>query len=131
LDFGHWAAHKLEALSGWTLRHGEAVAMGMALDVCCACRAGWLSQNSARRILHLLHRLGFSLYSPLMEQKAADGQWALWQGLQEFREHLGGQLRLTMLREIGASFETDHLQPEWVEEAVDELKQLEAAPPNS
>src|SRR5712691_2392571 len=32
LDFGHWAAHKLEALSGNRLRHGEAVAIGMALD---------------------------------------------------------------------------------------------------
>jgi 3-dehydroquinate synthase len=32
LDFGHWAAHKLEQLSGHRLRHGEAVAIGIALD---------------------------------------------------------------------------------------------------
>lgn len=127
LDFGHWAAHKLEALSGWTLRHGEAVAMGMAVDVVCACQAGWLPKASAHRILALLGRLGFALYSPLMEQTTADGQWALWQGLQEFREHLGGPVRLTMLREIGASFETDVLQPGWVQRAVQQLKSL--APP--
>ncbi|HEY8947012.1 MAG TPA: 3-dehydroquinate synthase, partial [Polyangiaceae bacterium] len=28
LDYGHWAAHKLEILSGHALRHGEAVAIG-------------------------------------------------------------------------------------------------------
>ena len=32
LDYGHWSAHKLEVLSGHELRHGEAVAIGMALD---------------------------------------------------------------------------------------------------
>ena len=32
LDFGHWAAHKLEHLTDYRLRHGEAVAIGMALD---------------------------------------------------------------------------------------------------
>ena len=47
LDFGHWAAHKLERLSHYTLRHGEAVAIGMALDStysylldCCPSRTG-------------------------------------------------------------------------------------------
>lgn len=127
LDFGHWAAHKLEALSEWSLRHGEAVAMGMAIDVLCARQAGWLPAASAERILNLLHHLGFALYSPLMEQRTSGGQWALWEGLQEFREHLGGQLHLTMLREIGQSFETDTLQSAWVEEAVAQLKKR--APP--
>ena len=32
LDFGHWAAHKLEYLTNFEIRHGEAVAIGIALD---------------------------------------------------------------------------------------------------
>ncbi|MFQ5546411.1 MAG: 3-dehydroquinate synthase, partial [Acidiferrobacterales bacterium] len=32
LDFGHWSAHKLESLTNHALRHGEAVAIGIALD---------------------------------------------------------------------------------------------------
>ncbi|MCX8155173.1 MAG: 3-dehydroquinate synthase [Verrucomicrobiae bacterium] len=127
LDFGHWAAHKLEALSGWTLRHGEAVAMGMAVDVLCARHAGWLDATSAGRILNLLGQLGFALYSQLMEQHTSTGQWALWEGLQEFREHLGGELRLTLLREIGHSFETDNLEADWVQRAIAELKNLSPA----
>ncbi|MBY0429589.1 MAG: 3-dehydroquinate synthase, partial [Rhodospirillales bacterium] len=42
LDFGHWAAHKLEMLSAHRLRHGEAVAIGMALDTLYAARTGLL-----------------------------------------------------------------------------------------
>ena len=30
LDFGHWAAHKLEQLSNFSITHGHAVAVGMA-----------------------------------------------------------------------------------------------------
>lgn len=124
LDFGHWAAHKLEALSGWSLRHGEAVAMGIAVDILSARQAGWLPATAAQRILRLLRKLGFELYSPLMESRTASGAWALWEGLEEFREHLGGELRLTLLRDIGHGFETNRLEPDWVRAAVTELKSM-------
>src|SRR5262249_57476495 len=42
LDFGHWSAHKLETLSDFGLRHGEAVAIGVA-------REWGLSAQSPRR----------------------------------------------------------------------------------
>jgi len=129
LDFGHWAAHKLEALSGWDLRHGEAVAIGMAVDVLIAQHAGWLPAPAARRILNLLRLLGFTLYSPLLEQSTPDGQWALWQGLQEFREHLGGELRITLLRDIGQSFETNTIEEKWVHKAIADLKELASSRP--
>src|SRR5262245_39691105 len=32
LDFGHWSAHKMETLTGYALRHGEAVAIGVEID---------------------------------------------------------------------------------------------------
>ncbi|MEM7479045.1 MAG: 3-dehydroquinate synthase, partial [Planctomycetota bacterium] len=32
LDFGHWVAHKLEAVTNYRLRHGEAVSIGVAVD---------------------------------------------------------------------------------------------------
>src|SRR5262245_54043234 len=43
LDFGHWAAHKLEQISDYKLRHGEAVAVGIAVDVVYSRRLGFLS----------------------------------------------------------------------------------------
>jgi 3-dehydroquinate synthase len=44
LDFGHWAAHKLEQLTSHRLRHGEAVAIGLALDCTYAWQTGELPE---------------------------------------------------------------------------------------
>ena len=51
LDFGHWSAHKLEQLTDFTVRHGEAVAMGMALDSTYSFLLGRLKEEALRRIL--------------------------------------------------------------------------------
>jgi 3-dehydroquinate synthase len=115
LDFGHWAAHKLEQMSGFTLRHGEAVAMGMALDVIYARRAGYLSAESAERVLRLLRALGFELFHPDLQREE------LLVGLEEFREHLGGQLAVTLLRDIGVGFEVNEMQPAIIRAAIAEL----------
>ena len=45
LDFGHWAAHRLELLSGFELGHGEAVAVGIALDTTYSYLAGLLPKG--------------------------------------------------------------------------------------
>ncbi len=115
LDFGHWAAHKLEQLSGFTLRHGEAVAVGIALDVVYARRAGFLPAEQAERVLRLLQALGFELFhADLLRDE-------LLTGLEEFREHLGGRLAITLLRDIGVGFEVNEMKLELIREAIAEL----------
>src|SRR6266545_3288139 len=49
LDFGHWAAHKLEQLTDYAMRHGEAVAIGIALDTIYSRKIGYLDSASAGR----------------------------------------------------------------------------------
>ncbi len=115
LDFGHWAAHKLEQLSGFTLRHGEAVAIGIALDVVYARRAGFLSADSAERVLRLLRALGFELFHADLHRDE------LLTGLEEFREHLGGRLAITLLRDIGVGFEVNEMNVELIRESIAEL----------
>lgn len=115
LDFGHWAAHKLEQLSGFSLRHGEAVAIGIALDVIYARRAGFLNTESASRVLRLLDSLGFEIFHPDLEREE------LLAGLEEFREHLGGRLAITLLRDIGVGFEVNEMKLELIREAIAEL----------
>jgi len=100
LDFGHWAAHKLEQSSGFRLGHGAAVAAGIALDVLYSARTGLLDGGAARRILALLDALGFA---PVEEPPIDDG-W-IEDGLAAFREHLGGELTITLLAAIGRSVE--------------------------
>src|SRR6185312_16099658 len=54
LDFGHWSAHKLEQLSEYQIRHGEAVAIGIALDVIYSRLMKFIDAASADRVLQLL-----------------------------------------------------------------------------
>lgn len=100
LDFGHWSAHRLEALSDFTLRHGEAVAIGVAVDTVYSSLVLGLSAETAQRVLACLRRLGFRLSHPVMGDVEA-----VFQGLEEFRQHLGGRLTLTMISRIGQPLE--------------------------
>lgn len=122
LDFGHWAAHKLEQLSGYRLRHGEAVALGMALDATYSYLAGFLLRPDWLRIVTLLENLGFSLYAPELEDPAR-----VLEGLEEFREHLGGRLTIMLLWAIGQGLEVHEIDPESLATCMDLLKKRAAA----
>lgn len=101
LDFGHWAAHKLEALSGYTLDHARAVAIGVALDTLYSTAAGLAPATLADRVLRVLSILRLPLHHPLLDQRSSAGQALVLEGLDEFREHLGGDLTVLMLEDVG------------------------------
>ncbi len=126
LDFGHWAAHKLEQLSDYNIRHGEAVAAGMALDVVYSRQAGLLGAAAAERALSLLEALGFALFANEMLYLDSDQQRVLLQGLEEFREHLGGELSLTMLQDIGRPVEIHQVSLPGMLDAIHQLQQRQA-----
>lgn len=110
LDFGHWSAHKLEQLSGFSIRHGEAVAFGIALDTAYSYLSGRINEEDARNIIDLLQTLGFAITHPLMEIN--DDHSPVLQGLNEFREHLGGKLTIMLLQSIGRGVEVHELDTE-------------------
>ena len=122
LDFGHWAAHKLESITNHRLRHGEAVAIGIALDLMYAVRKGYLPAASAERILALLEAIGFKLWDDALLERGDDERLALIDGLREFREHLGGELHITLLRGIGQSFEVTEMDEAGVCSAIEDLE---------
>ncbi|RYD99772.1 MAG: 3-dehydroquinate synthase, partial [Sphingobacteriales bacterium] len=121
LDFGHWSAHKLEQLTDFAVTHGEAVAMGIALDSTYSFLTGRLDEASLKRILSVLEALGFSLLHPLLE--LTDAQDPLLKGLTEFREHLGGRLSITLLTSIGRGEEVHEMDPALIIEASHWLQQ--------
>jgi 3-dehydroquinate synthase len=108
LDFGHWAAHKLERLTSHQLRHGEAVAIGIALDSTYSHLSGFLAEGDWRRILGLLSGLRLSVYAPELTHRIGE-QPAILAGLDEFREHLGGRLTIMLLRAIGVPFDAHEI----------------------
>lgn len=123
LDFGHWAAHKLEQLSEYRLRHGEAVAIGIALDTVYARRHHYLDSVSCDRVLDLLEALGFELFTNELLNANEDESLTVLVGLEEFREHLGGQLTITLLKAIGEGFEVHEMDSKVVLQSIDELTQ--------
>lgn len=129
LDFGHWAAHQLEQLSGYALRHGEAVALGIALDCTYAYLAGLLDEAAWERVLRLFEALGFVLYVPEMSEALYDGDHprSLFRGLEAFREHLGGQLTIMLLEAIGRGVEVHAVDRARYRAAVDLLQRRWAA----
>lgn len=122
LDFGHWAAHKLETLSNYELRHGEAVAIGIAIDTRYSVLAGHLSKDDDIRVRRLLERLGFTLWHPACDHHNGTGDLELLRGLEDFREHLGGELCVTLLSEIGSGVEVHTMDKNLVAKAVDWLR---------
>src|SRR5688500_15223599 len=127
LDFGHWAAHKLESMTHHRLRHGEAVAIGIALDLAYSVRQGFLGRAVADRILSVIETIGFHLWGNALEQRHEDGTVTLIRGLREFREHLGGELHITLLRDIGQRFEVTSMHEPAILDAIQDLAALRPA----
>lgn len=122
LDFGHWAAHKLEVLSNHEVKHGEAVAMGLLLDCRYALEVGLLAAPVFDRIERLLAALGLPLWHEQLVSRGGDGELLLLRGLEEFREHLGGELTLTLIRDVGAAIEVHAMDESAIRTALDWMK---------
>jgi 3-dehydroquinate synthase len=112
LDFGHWSAHKLEGLSRYRLRHGEAVAIGVALDTAYSTLAHGLQPGALDQTLETLGQLGLPFFDPLLEHPQ------LVDGLEEFRQHLGGRLTLTMLAGIGQPIDVHQVDSQRMKDAI-------------
>lgn len=127
LDYGHWSAHKLESLTRHHVRHGEAVAIGMALDARYSVLSGLLPAGEEERICALLEYLGFELWHPALAKAGANGAWAILEGLREFQEHLGGELSVTLLGGIGIGVEVHEIDRERMRQAMSWLKERASA----
>jgi 3-dehydroquinate synthase len=127
LDFGHWAAHKLESMTAHELRHGEAVAIGIVLDSRYAFEAGLLPESDATRIHRLVGRLGLPRWHDALAVRGASRRLAVLDGLDEFREHLGGELTVTLLRGVGRALEVHEMDVALVERAIAWLRSAAAA----
>ena len=126
LDFGHWAAHKLEQISRFAVTHGEAVAIGIAVDLVYSRMQGLLDAETCERVLKLIESIGFATYSPHLMENGRSGEPAILEGLEEFREHLGGQLTVTLVPKIGEKIEVHEMNRVKILNAVVELRQRQA-----
>jgi 3-dehydroquinate synthetase len=104
-DFGHEFGHTIEKLTGFRVRHGDAVAIGMALSSWLACSVGLLDRAGLDRILGLLLRLDLPVYHPCCEPAV------LWREMEEgVLPHKAGRLHLVVPRRIGEGDFIDDLE---------------------
>ena len=122
LDFGHWVAHKLEQLSDFRIGHGDAVAIGLAVDLLYSTRIRLVKETTAYRAIELIERLGFTTYDAILHQVDADNISVILKGLDEFREHLGGELTITLIQGIGEGVEVHAMDKLHIKSALDELR---------
>ena len=122
LDFGHWSAHKLEVMSNFELRHGEAVAIGVAVDTIYSSLVHGFPREDAQRVLRALVELGLTLDHPVLHET-----WTLFRGLEEFRQHLGGRLTLTMLSSIGHKLDVHQVDKPKMLQAIEEVAEFAKA----
>lgn len=126
LDFGHWAAHRIESMSSHRVSHGHAVAIGIALDSAYAVEKGWIAASEWGSICGGLADSGFVLWDKVLARTQGDRLDVLG-GIRDFHEHLGGELCITMPRGIGASFEIHEMDEDAVARAVERLRERHAA----
>ena len=122
LDYGHWAAHKLEQLTDFELSHGEAVSVGVALDTLYAAKIGLLSMIDAERVLAVIEGLDLPVWHEALELRDRKGRRRVFNGLEEFREHLGGELTVLLLKEAGVGVDVHEIDETVWEECAEELK---------
>ena len=122
LDFGHWSAHRLESLTEFDLLHGEAVAIGVALDLHVAALLNYVTLADARRVVAAMATVGLPVWHPFLRERFGD----LRRGLEEFREHLGGRLTLAMPRPLGRQEDIAALGEPLLRQAVGLLEEVAA-----
>lgn len=121
LDFGHWAAHKIEQLTDFKLSHAHAVSIGLALDTVYSWKTGRLDEQAAMRVLRVLDTLHLPIWHRTLDATLTDGTREIFAGLEEFREHLGGELTVLLLRDIGKGEDVHSMDTSLLDECIDWL----------
>jgi 3-dehydroquinate synthetase len=97
LNFGHTVGHALEALSEYDLAHGEAVAIGMALESAIAERAGFADAGTSAAIRGALSAASL----PADRPQAISGEQIL-DAMRVDKKSRGGRVEFALPRRIGA-----------------------------
>jgi len=87
-----------------------------------AMRQGMITPSELDRILKALVRCGLPIWTPKMNASDAGGRPLVLEGLEQFREHLGGLLNITLPEGIGKKCEVNHMDAGVIIEGIDFLR---------
>ncbi|MCE5325749.1 MAG: 3-dehydroquinate synthase [Planctomycetaceae bacterium] len=118
LDFGHWAAHKIETMTAYAVGHGQAVAIGIAIDLHCAMSQGLITPAEFDRVLAAMIACGLPVWDACLARRTDQGELEILEGLRQFQEHLGGTLTITLPDGLGRKCEVHHMDAGRIENAL-------------
>jgi 3-dehydroquinate synthase len=113
LNYGHTVGHAVEKAAGvWDLRHGEAVAIGMAAEAWLAVRMGVCSEETAQRQVGLLKRVGLPVGAAKLDFELAKS------ALLQDKKIASGRLRIPLVPQIGKVRLLQDVDPAFLVEAL-------------
>ncbi|MFW6153666.1 MAG: 3-dehydroquinate synthase [Planctomycetota bacterium] len=101
VDLGHWVGHRLEAMSRYWLPHGQAIAVGIAVDCACARHLGLIGGDDLERVLDALIRAGLPVYHQHLDDRTAHGRLKLLASLEDMRHRFGPSVTVLLPDRIG------------------------------
>ena len=113
LDLGHWSAHRLEIMTNFELNHGEAVAIGLGIDLAYGALLGILPEPLVERVDKVLTSLGLPITHPILHDPKP-----LLEGIKDFQNHLGGRLSIPLIRDIGKPLDLNTIDTKLMRKAI-------------
>ena len=111
LNFGHTIGHAVEAVSGFALKHGQAVSIGMAAAAIISSRKGLLAESEVARLEQVIRRAGLPLTAPELDINA------VMDIMQHDKKVRAGRLRFVLLKSLGHAVVED-VDAEMVKEVL-------------
>jgi 3-dehydroquinate synthase len=112
LNYGHTIGHAIEAVSGFKLRHGQAVAIGMAAAAKISTRMGLLEETEVPRLERLIVAAGLPVKMPELDRET------VMQAMQHDKKVRDDKIRFVLLKSIGNAFISDEVDPAMVREVL-------------
>lgn len=112
LNYGHTVGHAVEAVSGFALKHGQAVAIGMIAENEISRRMGFLNGADSAKLEKVIREAGLPVRIPELDKKK------LMRAMQQDKKVRQGKVRFVLLRSIGEAFIAEEVDPALVEEVL-------------
>ncbi len=113
LNYGHTVGHAVEAYSNFTLRHGEAVAIGMCYEAKISAALKLAEESVVDTVCSVLSGLGLPTHIPVDVNTTK-----LVELMRRDKKSVGGKIAMVLLRDIGNSFLVSDVPEEVVVEVV-------------